>query len=409
MEDRMTTSGTLLWMCLVMFVLLTQHTSHSTDVASLSVDPPANIKITDPGHLGHLKIEWNRPSSLQNLTDCTVRYQLRFYNTYTERWRSVRTVRLSYEAQFDLEKPIQLRMLTLVKGACTNDTEVLGEEVELVHTPEHTGVAGSRIRDFHCVYLKKEYMDCMWKAGSVNPPGSKHYLYYWHREMPETAECPEYIPPSEFWIGCRFPKQSLLEFSEFNICVNGSSTEGPLKPAFFSLEVQNKVKPAQVSDLQLLVENELVQVQWSPPAGKVPEQCLEYNLEGTTESTDGSKWQWTNVTEDTTIDFLWNGGSQTTCFRVRSKVNDYCADEGFWSDWSDTVCFPEITVEDRNYEPWSDLALASILIIIIVAVLIFCLMLWMLSKMCVNRKEQKQAFTLYQEKVHKAFLSPVFH
>uniref|UniRef100_A0A8B9H1M2 Interleukin 13 receptor, alpha 2 n=1 Tax=Astyanax mexicanus TaxID=7994 RepID=A0A8B9H1M2_ASTMX len=274
------------------------------------VDPPANIRITDPGHLGYLSIEWSRPSSLQNLTDCTVRYQLRFYDTFTGRWKSVRTTGLSYKAQFDLEKPIQVRMLTLVNGACTKHSEVQGEEVEFVHTPEHTGVAGSRIRDFHCVYFKKEYMDCTWQPGSTDPPQSEHSLYYWHREMQETSECPQYIRYPELRRGCRFPREVLLEFSEFNMCVNGSSAAGALEPAFISLEVQNQVKPAAVSELQVLSEDGLLQVQWSPPEGRVPEHCLEYELEGTTESMDGSKWQ---VLTNTTL------CSSTSCHLMLMK------------------------------------------------------------------------------------------
>lgn len=42
-----------------------------------------------------------------------------------------------------------------------------------------SGVADSRIRDFHCVYFNKEYMECTWEPGTVEPVNSKHYLYYW--------------------------------------------------------------------------------------------------------------------------------------------------------------------------------------------------------------------------------------
>lgn len=41
------------------------------------------------------------------------------------------------------------------------------------------GVAGSKIRDFHCVYYEKEYMECTWDSGPVQPPNSQHYFYYW--------------------------------------------------------------------------------------------------------------------------------------------------------------------------------------------------------------------------------------
>lgn len=53
--------------------------------------------------------------------------------------QSVRTVKLTYAAQFDPEKPIKVRILTVLKCACTNGTEVQGEETEWVYTYEPTG------------------------------------------------------------------------------------------------------------------------------------------------------------------------------------------------------------------------------------------------------------------------------
>lgn len=57
--------------------------------------------------------------------------------------------------------------------------------------------------------------------------------------MEETKECPEYFGSSNNQRGCRFPRQSLLEFSKFNMCVNGSSPAGSLRTAYFSIEIQN--------------------------------------------------------------------------------------------------------------------------------------------------------------------------
>ncbi|XP_062845003.1 interleukin-13 receptor subunit alpha-2 [Trichomycterus rosablanca] len=401
----MTLHGTSVWMCVVVSVSLIQHRSHATTVAGLSVDPPENIKITDPGHLGQLNIEWNRPSSLENLTDCTIRYQLRYFDTYTKRWKSVRTLRLFYTAQFDLEKPVQVRMLTLLKGACTSGTEILGDEVEVVNTPEHSGVPGSRIKDFGCVYFNKEYMECTWESGSAEASDSKHYLYYWHREMRGTEECPEYIPSPEIRRGCRFPSESLLEFSDFNICVNGSSVAGALKPAFYSLAVQNHVKPAPVSDLQVFLNDTMLRAEWEPPAGPVPDQCLEYQFERATVSQDGSKQQQTSLTEETILKFHQEPENTRNCIRVRSKVNAYCADTGFWSEWSRSMCDSETGPKMTDYKPlWNGLPL--ILACGVIVVFIFCLTLWIFSKMWRNRKEQKHVpVTLYQEKVQKVFPS----
>lgn len=65
--------------------------------------------------------------------------------------------------------------------------------------------------------------------------------------MQETRECLAYVTSGERRKGCRFPPTSLLDFSEFNICVNGSSEAGDLEPAFFSLAVQNHGNYASAS------------------------------------------------------------------------------------------------------------------------------------------------------------------
>ncbi|XP_027000007.1 interleukin-13 receptor subunit alpha-2 [Tachysurus fulvidraco] len=393
---------TLSWMHLVIFALLTKHMSLSATLADISVDPPENIKIIDPGHLGYLNIEWSQPSSLFNLSNCDIRYQLRFYDTYTERWKGVQTNKLFYAAQFDLEKPIRLKMLTLLKGLCTNGANILGQEVELVHTFKHEGLAGSRIRDFHCIYVNKEYMECTWEPGSAEPANTRYYLYYWHREMQETKECPEYISSLGHHKGCRFPPTSLLDFSEFNICVNGSSEVGYLQPAFFSLAIQNHVKPGEVTNLHLDHNNTLVHVEWAPPSGPIPDQCLEYELEITTVNLTGNKQQ-TLVIEETAYTFHQDGETKKNCFQVRSKVNIYCADDGFWSDWSQPRCIPETEPEIiRSTTSWSTLLLIVIIASITVLVGTICFILWMFRKMWNNRNEQKHIFrALYQEKVQK--------
>ncbi|KAK3527546.1 hypothetical protein QTP86_026651 [Hemibagrus guttatus] len=399
---------TMPWMYLVTFALLTKHLSHSVTVAGMSVDPPENIKIIDPGHLGYLNIEWSQPSSLHNLSNCDIRYQLRFYDTYTERWKGVQTSKLFYAAQFNLEKPIRVRMLTLLKGLCTNGTSILGKEVEHVYTFQHKGLAGSRIRDFHCVYLNKEYMECTWEPGSAETANSKYYLYFWHREMQETKECPEYVPSLEHRKGCRFPPTSLLDFSEFNICVNGSSEVADLQPAFFSLSIQNHVKPGAVSKLHMTHNGTLAHVKWDPPSGPIPEQCLEYELEITTVNHNGSEQQIVAIEETA---FMFHQGRETkrTCFRVRSKVNIYCADDGFWSDWSQPRCIPETELKIiRSTTSWSPFLLIAIIASVTVLVGTICFILWVLRKMWNNRSEQKHIFrALFQEKVQKV-IPPIF-
>ncbi|XP_051531804.1 interleukin-13 receptor subunit alpha-2-like isoform X2 [Myxocyprinus asiaticus] len=401
------------WISAFTLLLLTQNPVCTSAVTACGVfvDPPANIEITDPGLLGHLSIHWTRPDSIQNLTDCTVRYQLRYYDTFEERWRSVRTLKLNFAAQFDLEKPVKVRMLTLLKCPCTNGTEVQGEETERVYTPELTGVEGSRIREFHCVFYGNEYMDCTWESGPAKLLNSQHHLYYWHSEMDETKECPEYIVISGVRRGCRFPRTSLTEFSTFIVCVNGSSPAGNLRTAFFSLEVQNHVKPAAVSSLRLQVSEKkrLVKLDWAPPSGMVPEHCLEYEVESNTTMADGTDHQQRKGLENTSFDFLKEGESKKTCFRVRSKVNMYCADAGFWSNWSQTKC----TASQETYIPaWDHLTLVGLLVIAFVLVLVLCLSLWILRKICMKKTSKKGVlYTLYKQKFNKSMptiLSPIF-
>lgn len=60
-----------------------------------------------------------------------------------------------------------------------------------------------------------------------------------HREMEQAEECPQYIQSNGVRTGCTFTRESLPEFSAFNICVNSSSPKVALRSAFFSLQVQN--------------------------------------------------------------------------------------------------------------------------------------------------------------------------
>lgn len=57
--------------------------------------------------------------------------------------------------------------------------------------------------------------------------------------MEHARECPEYTLSDGIRMGCHFTLEFLAEFTDFNICVNSSSPAGPMRPAFFSLQVQN--------------------------------------------------------------------------------------------------------------------------------------------------------------------------
>ncbi|XP_014051818.2 interleukin-13 receptor subunit alpha-2 isoform X5 [Salmo salar] len=357
----------------------------------ITVDPPENIGIDDPGHLGPLYIYWTAPTSLTNLTACSMRYHLEYFNTYQSRWTVIRTVRTWYRAQFDLEKEVRVRISTLLKGACTNGTELKSPFTEMVLPPNNTGPVGSRVQGFGCVFYQKEFMECTWETSLEEPTPSQYSLYYWHREMEQAEECPQYIHSNGVRTGCKFTEESLPEFSDFNICINSSSPKVVLRSAFFSLQIQNygtsqQVKPAAIETVHLEASpDRRLQVQWDLPNERIPRHCLEYEVEAREEGVGGQLLlQQRNVTNEMTLTSLSMDGAQRKCFRVRSRMHHYCADRGFWSDWSRWSCHSDTE---------SDAVVGSAVIIgIIISVLILSLFGWALWRTWKAREGERMPF-----------------
>lgn len=67
-------------------------------------------------------------------------------------------------------------------------------------------------------------------------------LFCRHKELGQTEECPKYNTLGGVRIGCTFADVPLPVFTDINFCLNGSSPEGPLKPTFASLQIQNHGK-----------------------------------------------------------------------------------------------------------------------------------------------------------------------
>ncbi|KAJ8246920.1 hypothetical protein GJAV_G00256800 [Gymnothorax javanicus] len=326
---------TPMWMPLIklMALMLVCEAAHE-----ITVDPPSSIHITDPGHLGELYITWKPPASLKNRTDCAVRYQLQYFDTYEEEWTTIRTRQRSYSAQFDLGKNVHVRLQTLLGGPCRSGSkEIQSLPAEVLLEPQAVGLPGTKINDFNCVYYQREYMNCTWHQGHETPPKARHHLYFWHREMDRAMECPRYLQIHGHRSGCRFSRHYLLEFTEFNVCVNGSSADAPLQPAYFSLRLQNYVKPGVIDGLSLeTVPDGEVSLKWTPPKGRIPEGCLQYEVEY--RSMDSDELRAVNLTRENFLTISCSDQCERFCFRVRSRVLEFCADGGFWSDWSHKHC-----------------------------------------------------------------------
>ncbi|XP_031427932.1 interleukin-13 receptor subunit alpha-2 isoform X2 [Clupea harengus] len=370
-----------------------------------SVEPPENVTVSGLGLLGQLVIHWSRPTSLQNVTDCAVRYQLEYFSTYKNEWKGYRTPWTTLRAQFDLERDVQVKLRTMLRGKCTNGIESTSAALELVWHPKLTGVEGSRVKNFSCVFHMKQYMECTWDRGPEEPQHSQRFLYYWHNGLEAVAECPQYLLSSGVRTGCLFPREAVKEFTDFNVCVNGSSPVGPLRPAYFSLQVQNHVKPGLVEavSLEALQQDGELVLGWKPPAGHIPSHCLEYEVMTEHTNQDGREWRMVNVTEDTSLVLPAN---QRSCARVRSHVHRYCSDHSFWSNWTQWKCLPE----KDNLSPAMDIALICVLVASAVALLSLCVSVGMFSRTRRQRTEQKVSHcSLLGENQHLKLLSAFSH
>ncbi|XP_041808427.1 interleukin-13 receptor subunit alpha-2 isoform X2 [Chelmon rostratus] len=324
----------------VMLLLMTWR--ESTHCDGFTVEPPEDLMIVDPGHLGHLEITWSVPASLINRTECPKMYQLEYFNTYRDTWTAIRTARRTYSAQFDLMKDVRVRVYTLLSGPCTNSTMIKSANyTELVQKPPGTGVVGTAVQNVVCVYYNMKYMECTWERSAKMPAKSQQYLYFWHKELGQAEECPKYIISSGVRNGCNFTEIALPDFTDINFCINGSSPEGPLEPTFISLQIQNHVKPGTTEKLHLQTgPGTQVKLHWDRPVGRVPGHCLEWEVEHNQEGPDGKIATAQILTKETSLTLPSTHDGERNCFRVRSTLQKYCADRGFWSEWSRPTCLP---------------------------------------------------------------------
>ncbi|XP_029376027.1 interleukin-13 receptor subunit alpha-2 isoform X2 [Echeneis naucrates] len=325
-----------------LILLLSLTWRESTRCNGLTVDPPDHLVAVDPGHLGLLEITWSPPASWIDVPDCQKLYQLEYFNTYEHSWTAIRTPRESYRAQFDLMKDIRVRVYTLLRGPCTNGTTVKSMNyTELVQKPPSAGVAGTAVKDFVCVYHNMEYMECNWKRSPRIPANSQQRLYFWHKDLEQTEECPKYILSGGVRSGCNFTGRTLPDFTDINFCINGSSAKGLLEPAFTTLQIQNQVKPGTTEKLHLQSRPDgQLEARWERPVGKVPGHCLEWEVEHSQESPDGKITSEQILTEQMNLTLSGTLGNERHCFRVRSKLHKYCVDRAIWSEWSRPTCYP---------------------------------------------------------------------
>ncbi|XP_065585451.1 interleukin-13 receptor subunit alpha-2 isoform X2 [Cyrtonyx montezumae] len=287
--------------------------------------PPRDLQITDPGLLGSLDIEWKPPPNVQTSNECTMKYKCEYRNAGDRDWKVIFTRKLKLRVGFDLSRTAEVKVQTLLKGWCTNDVEVQSEWVYATFQVPLQGKLESKVQSFHCIYHDWEYLKCTWQPGLLAPRGVNYELYYWYEGLEHTVQCSDYIQDHGMNIGCTLQNLSQAEYKDLSIVVNGSVAATLLRPLYATLRLHNLAKPSPPQQLVVSMSAaEELRVVWSPPSGQTPPQCLEYESMSTQ--------------METAFVISRANQSRVSCVRVRGRTNNFCADEGFWSEWTQE-CF----------------------------------------------------------------------
>ncbi|XP_063793600.1 interleukin-13 receptor subunit alpha-2 isoform X2 [Pseudophryne corroboree] len=311
------------------------------------VDPPSHLEIDDLGYLGLLDISWQPPASMNNISQCTVRYELHHYDSNGKRWKAIRTKQQTYRAAFNLGENIVIQLRTYLKGKCTEEMEVVSEWVKRNDTllPVQ-GTWESKITDFQCINSKFEILTCKWSAGALGS-NNNYELQYWQDGMSKKKTCDRYLISNGINVGCVFGRDEFQLFSDLFICVTGIPGMDPIRPSYFILQLQNLGKPGIPEDLNInkTLNNELI-LHWKPPKGKIPSHCLIYEIQYKDQE---DTWKALTEQRENTRTF----SKSNICLRVRGKTDSYCADGGYWSDWSSDICHKEPTSRTRDMWQYS--------------------------------------------------------
>ncbi|XP_077305028.1 interleukin-13 receptor subunit alpha-2-like [Lithobates pipiens] len=302
----------------------------------IDVDPPTNVKVEDLGYLGLMDVTWEPPISL-NDSQCTARYELQHYDTNEPRWKSVRTKQLKYRAAFNFGKEIVIKIRTYLKGACTEDEEIWSKWIQINKSMPMEGDPESSVKGFYCIYYNFETLRCEWKAGKLS--NGNYELQYWQEGMSEKKTCDHYSKTNGKNTGCTFGRQELQLFSNFFVCVTGIPGMDPIRPSYFTFQLQNIGKPGPPEDVNISKSQvDEFTLDWTPPNGKIPARCLEYEIEYKDQM---DAWKTIAEQRESTHSFNMSAPLPGFCVRIRGKTNRYCADDGYWSDWSSESCWEE--------------------------------------------------------------------
>ncbi|NXJ40841.1 I13R2 protein, partial [Ciconia maguari] len=167
--------------------------------------------------------------------------------------------------------------------------------------------------------------------------------------LDHAAQCDDYIQDHGINIGCMLQNLSQAEYKDLSICVNGSVAATLLRPLYVTLRLHNLAKPSPPKQLGVSMSaSEQLHVAWSPPGAETPPQCLEYEVQ-LAEDQGEAKATWASVSTqmETALTITRANQSRISCVRVRARTNIFCADQGFWSEWTQE-CFSVSRKEDKQ-------------------------------------------------------------
>ncbi|KAF2975936.1 hypothetical protein EK904_008993 [Melospiza melodia maxima] len=283
-----------------------------------AVAPPQDLQITDPGLLGSLDVEWKPPPHAQTLQECTVKYKLEYHSTGDRDWKVIFTRKLKLRVGFDLSRTAEVRLQTLLKGRCTGDVEVQSDWIYATFQIPPQGKLESEVQNFKCIYHDWEYLKCTWQPGLLTPRGAHYGLYYWYEGLEQTTQCAQYIQEQGLNLGCVLRNLSQAEYRDLHICVNGSAAAAQLRPLYSTLRLHNLGKAARAAAGTLLASTQ-------PRATA----CF------------------VSTQMETAVTISRANQSHVSCVRVRGRTNIFCADQGFWSEWTQD-CFSVPRKEDKQ-------------------------------------------------------------
>ncbi|XP_069842716.1 interleukin-13 receptor subunit alpha-2 isoform X2 [Dendropsophus ebraccatus] len=294
---------------------------------------------------------------MSNMSECSAQYELTHQVVNEERWKSVRMKQQTYREAFDLAKDVVVKIRTYVKGRCTEEEEVWSEWVESNYPADLQGTPESKVKDFKCINDKLETLKCEWNTGELSS-NSNYELQYWQEGMSHKKTCTHYMTANERNTGCDFGGEEFELFSDLFICITGIPGMDPIRPSYFIFQLQNIGKPGVPENLTLTMDtpDDFI-LDWNEPGGKIPAHCMQYEIQSKNQK---NIWETVAQQRENTYSFKRSETSHS-CVRVRGKTNVYCADDGYWSDWS-----PEICWKGRSNEPelmWLYCAAAVVIIL----------------------------------------------